>query len=226
MISTRPLFLVLLMSLIVWTSCESEDAADVNQQRIETNYTLAYNAGDRKTTASASFLFGSTFLKINSPSSITFDDDRLKETEILGIVDYQKSYGTKVPSGTFVYTNNDGVVYRNTLSLPADIDLPSSLTELSIAEGARITWEGAPLKSGETITFHLSGDGGDFYASIGLVNATFIEIDSADIQATLLGQCGMSISRSFSGSLAEATEEGGVAHSQITSETYAVNVVD
>ncbi|WP_421890289.1 hypothetical protein [Marinoscillum sp.] len=226
MISTRPLLIALLMSSVIWISCESEDAADVNQQRIETNYTLSYQAGDNKTTASASFLFGSTFLKINSPGSITFDGDRLKETEILGIVDYQKSYSAKVAGGTFVYTNNDGEVYENTLSLPADIDLPASLTELSIAEGAKIAWEGAPLKSGETITFHLSGDGGDFYASISLVNATFIEIDSADIHATLLGQCGMSISRSFTGSLAEATEEGGVAHAQVTSETYAVNVVE
>lgn len=219
-------FTTVLSSLLVWTSCQSEDAADVNQERIETNYHLVYDASEDETIASASFTFGSTFLKLNSPSEVLFEEDRLRETEILGIVDYRKAYNGEVLSGTFAYTNNEGNTYENTITITDRIDLPASITELSISEGGVIEWIGGAVQSGETVSFHLTNDAHFFVESVSAVNATSLVVRANAIQPELLGQCSMRIERAHKQNLEEAPDAGGNGYGQYFSEEYVVMVTE
>jgi hypothetical protein len=130
--------LILILTSIIWSGCISEDAEDVNQERIRTNYLLQYNAGTERTYVSASFIFGSTFLKLNSPSGVTFNDQSLKETEILGIVSYDRTFNGEVDEAKFVYENSEANIFENTLELAAPIDLSDTITQISISQGALI----------------------------------------------------------------------------------------
>lgn len=99
----RTIFLIGIGLVIVFISCESEDAADVNQQRIETSYYLSYDQKLDETEARAVFTFGSTYLKLNAPSKVLFGGDKLRESEILGIVGNSRKYDGLINSG-ILYT--------------------------------------------------------------------------------------------------------------------------
>lgn len=222
---TSPILFALGMAaLSVWTSCESEDAADVNQQRIQTDYSISYDTSKDQTLVWAQFRFGSTFLKLNHPSSVTFENDKLREEEILGVVQYRKQYSGEVTSGTFRYVNSEEDDYQNTLSLPSVIDLPATLPEFSMADGVTIKWEGDPVQNGETITLYLSNDNHLFMETTTVVGATMIQVEAGKIQSELLGECQVKIGRVFRTSLDEAPEEGGFGRSEFTSEAVGVVV--
>ncbi|HBH48606.1 MAG TPA: hypothetical protein DDX98_08195, partial [Bacteroidales bacterium] len=76
----KPLFIPFLILALLFVSCEREDSADVNQDRIYTIYSLVYEADQDITYARAWFQFGSavgTLLELSEPSNVSFNDQRL-----------------------------------------------------------------------------------------------------------------------------------------------------
>lgn len=218
------LFTTCFAGLMILASCESEDVADVNQEKVETTYSLIYKAKYDETTASANFKFGSTYLKLSSPSEVLFNDHRLQEDEVLGIVTYDKTFNGVV-EGEFYYRNNDKNVYRNELMLSA-VDLPSALKEISMSDLVLIQWIGEPVQAHETVSVHIWNDQQNFWVGVDDINATSVQVRGADIPVELLGQSTIQIDRTFLKSLDQAPEEGGLGKSQWLSQEYSIKIVE
>ncbi len=142
-------------------SCQTEDSASVNQDRIFTTYELYYDANTDKTTARATFRFGSavgTNLELSSPAEARFDNDVLSFNSIIGA--YEKEYPGFKTQGTFRYTNNDNEVYTNQVGVLKTIAFPANFpTSISRANAFTITWVGDALAAGERVDVVLTRAG-------------------------------------------------------------------
>jgi hypothetical protein len=217
--------LILILTSIIWSGCISEDAEDVNQERIRTNYLLQYNAGTERTYVSASFIFGSTFLKLNSPSGVTFNDQSLKETEILGIVSYDRTFNGEVDEAKFVYENSEANIFENTLELAAPIDLSDTITQISISQGALIPWVGNKSGARENIELIINNGDVSFYDYIEALNATSFEIKPNELNINLTGAATIRMNRRLEMNLDETPDAGGSGSSIWESEEYAIQIV-
>lgn len=142
-------------------SCQTEDSASVNQDRIFTTYELYYDANTDKTTARATFRFGSavgTNLELSSPAEARFDNDVLSFNAIIGA--YEKEYPGFKTQGTFRYTNNDNEVFTNQVGGLKPIAFPADFpTAISRSNAFTITWVGDALAAGERVDVVLTSAG-------------------------------------------------------------------
>ena len=68
-----------LFAAILFMACPIEDSADVNQDKIYTDYEVFYNSNTDKTQVLARFRFGGatgTLLELNEPAEVYFDEDK------------------------------------------------------------------------------------------------------------------------------------------------------
>ncbi len=216
---------LLIVSTIFWVGCVSENAEDVNQKRIKTNYDLNYDASTKVTEASARFLFGSTYLKLNSPSEVLCNEQSMKRKDLLGIISYERDYNGVLEVARFVYRNEDADVFENTIELPNSIDLSDTITQLSISRGGLIPWLGEKSGSGEKVELSISNGDESYYDFIEAINASAIEIKPNELSANLLGMATIHITRRFDFNLEETPEAGGTGSSTWRSEDYAIKIV-
>lgn len=213
------------ISTLFLLSCDPEPSVDVNQDRIKTDYYVSYNDNDEETEASAQFWFGSTPLKITSPAQILAEDVSLKKRDILGFVDYGKTFGEYLPSVTFEYIDHDARTFTNTASVPVEIQLPSSLTSISRSEDLVITWEGEPVQAGESVLLEIiDGDAywTDSNSNVGS-NSFFLAANSLD--AEFDGTLKLKITRSKEYELQEYPRGGQITGSYV-SKKITVEIVD
>jgi hypothetical protein len=154
----KPLFIPFLILALLFVSCEREDSADVNQDRIYTIYSLVYEADQDITYARAWFRFGSavgTLLELSEPSNVSFNDQRLSFQNAFAY--YEKSLPGKTMSGSFFWEDYDGLQFNNAVSMK-EIDFPSDLTEISQDQSFELFWEGMPLKNDEYVAVAINGN--------------------------------------------------------------------
>lgn len=110
--------------LALVSGCAKELSSKVAQDRIYTDYRLVYDDTSRELKGTATFYFGNstgTFLELDGASQVTFDGTLMtKNVTLLNSVSYESTLGSPSASQlsgdhTFVYTNNDGVKYTNSL---------------------------------------------------------------------------------------------------------------
>ena len=97
---------MMLFSALAFTSCQTEDSADVNQDKIYTDYELFYNSNTDKTQVVARFRFGGplgTLLELNDPASVKFDGEDVPFNALYS--GHFKEFSGQVLEGTFLYTN-------------------------------------------------------------------------------------------------------------------------
>ena len=171
----------LLIGTLTLFSCEGEDSAEVNQDRIYTDYELFYDADEDITRAIARFRLGSrvgTVLQLNNPALVTFDGEELTyNATFLGHV---KRFAGRKTGGTFVYTNVDGKKFTNQVPQHESIAFPDNLTEISKSSAFSMRWKGEPLGRNERVgVFIGSWAWGD--------DALFVEFDNG-ANSILMGQ--------------------------------------
>ncbi|MEZ4686129.1 MAG: hypothetical protein R3B47_08705 [Bacteroidia bacterium] len=135
-----------LTSLFVLGSCDVEDSADVNQNKIYAVYEAFYNHNTDKTWVVARFRFGGptgTLLELNDPAEVTFDGDKLGWNPLF--FGHFKEYAGRISQGTFSYTNVDGDVFNNDLQPTDSIAFQDSFTTLRKGQANSIVWEGPLL---------------------------------------------------------------------------------
>ncbi|MFY0643463.1 MAG: hypothetical protein JXR19_03275 [Bacteroidia bacterium] len=145
------------VAMMLLTSCAKEDSANVEQDSIYSIYTLVYKQKEAKTTASATFRFGGatgTLLELKDPASATFESDLLLYNGLTG--EHKKEYAGIVKSGSFMYTNTDGNVYKNTTRVMDTIAFPT-IDTIDASMAYDFSWVGNPLASGETISLTIDG---------------------------------------------------------------------
>ncbi|MEQ8473814.1 MAG: hypothetical protein RIC35_21640 [Marinoscillum sp.] len=213
-----------MIGIITLVSCESEDAEDVSQQKIETNYSLIYDEAANETTASASFKFGSTSLRLNTPSEVLFNDASLHEDNALGLITYERTFNGVV-DGEFRYRNNDNDVYVNVYTLTS-VALPESLTQVSLSELIQIKWIGLPIRANESISLRIWNDITSYYVTMDDINATTLQVRGAQMPVELLGQCTIQVDRTFEKRPDQAPDKGGSGKSQWNGPEYSIMVVE
>lgn len=148
-----------LCAAVIFTACNREDSSNVNQDTIWAWYRIEYDANSDITYARATFRFSNfsgTKLELAENASITFNGEPLVWQNAIAY--YEKEYAGLVQSGTFVYTDNDGSVFSNSVLMPGEIGFPADLDSLSIGSAFNLNWTGDALQDGERVDLTLSGD--------------------------------------------------------------------
>ncbi|MFN7118125.1 MAG: hypothetical protein ACK4TA_15100 [Saprospiraceae bacterium] len=149
------LFALAIISTL-FTACESEESASVDQNKIYTTYELLYDQNTDKTYARAQFRFGNalgTILQLSAPAEVRFNNDVLDYKPILAY--YEKEYAGKITSGTFTYEGTDGVAYSNSVNGLPNIDFPANFTAVTRNQANDFAWTGSPLAAREEVFLFL-----------------------------------------------------------------------
>jgi hypothetical protein len=167
------ILLLALCGTIFFTACQTEQSADVNQDRIYTQYELYYNAEEDITYARAWFRFGKatgTQLELSSPSQVTFEGETLAFIDLLGF--YEKKIAGYKEKGIFKWEDTDGKVFENTIQItPIQMGaIPDSVVRTAAFD---IPWTGNPLATDEAVVVWVNGSGeGDAQAALTVEEGT------------------------------------------------------
>jgi hypothetical protein len=207
----RNLLALLLLFALMTTACHTENSADVNQDRIFTQYELFYNANEDITYARAWFRFGSatgTQLELTSPSQVEFEGDKLSFVKLLGY--YEKKIAGYKKSGTFKWEDTAGAAFENTVTIH-EINYGAVPDSVSRTGAFSIPWTGDPLGDTELVGAWINGEKeGDAQAAATIEKGASALIIPADKMAKIGAGTGtIYMDRRFSPELEQATSAGG-----------------
>lgn len=195
-------------------SCDKEDSSDVNQQKIWTSYEVFYNQNDDKTHAIARFRFGGptgTLLELTDSTSanVTYNGTEMPYSNIWG-GHHLEFAGSQTP-GTFVYTNNDGDVYTNSVPAGNTIAYEAGFDTITKGSAQTFTWNGTALAADEKVAVFVGswtwGEDALFYTEDD--GATSLVMGVTQMQNLALGTSTVYMDRKTEVDLAEGTPEGG-----------------
>jgi hypothetical protein len=209
---TSLLFIMVIVAgyVSLFTACKSEPSSDVNQDKIYTEYNLYYDGNADKTYASASFKFSNitgTLLELDDPSTVTFNGDIL--TFNTGLAYYQKEYAGLISSGTFVWTDLNGLSFTNTISMKP-IDFPAVVDSIDRDSSFELPWVGDSITTDENVTLTMA----DASASVQIfyqndINSQSIILAKNQLQLLLAGNSTMNFDRKYQPALTEKNTAGG-----------------
>lgn len=200
----------LIMGLIV--SCAREDSDSVDQDKIYASYVLEYNTNNDITYARSNFHFSNalgTKLELVDPATITVDGETIPFKQ--GLAYYEKTFTGVKSSGDFVYTDVDGNVFSNTVTMVPTIDFSNLPDTLSRSSSFELQWIGDPVASDEVVTITINGSGeGDakIFTQTG-VGANSITLPATQLQDLGLENATFFIRRSKNVEAVEVTSAGG-----------------
>lgn len=219
--------------LLASTGCAKTASSNINPSQVYTAYSVSYRYGgagapvDSSTailSLSATFnIAGSTgtYLELDGQSGIAVNGSPLTEKEdFIDQVNYthEKNGAVDADASTpyvFVYTDNDGKQYQNTLTLPAAIQVTNSPgSSYPLTSSLHVDWSSAnSVSTSENLTAYLESTNGTFLASSdgspssGTTGQTVFDLES--LQTATPGPALLSICREQYGSPAQAPAVGG-----------------
>ena len=193
-------------------SCEEEDSVNVAQDRIASYYEVAYNANTDVTRVLASFRFGEnalgTPLELTEPANVLFNDQVLPYNRFA--LGHAVDLAGEVETGTFIYTNNEGTEYRNSIPSYDTIAFPVDFDTLSKSSASTLTWEGEPLGPDELVSvFLFDTDTEDALFITSTEGATSVILPRDQIERLTLGQNTFRMERRKEISTVDGTPAGG-----------------
>lgn len=202
----------LLLSSLLFTSCEVENSSDVNQDKIYADYEVFYNSNTDKTQIVARFRFGGptgTLLELTDPASVTFDGEELPFNVLFS--GHVKEVSGELNGGDFLYTNVDGETFENTVPLYNEIAFPEGVDTISKSNPYELQWEGSSLGTNEFAGVFLGSWtwGQDALAIEGAEGATSITIGTNNMSNLATGNSTAILDRWTGMELNEGTSEGG-----------------
>lgn len=155
----RIFLLIIGVALIGLTSGCKDDEPEGENFNVWAYHKLVYNAESDKTYARTTFRYNGMngdLIQLVSEASITFNGAALNW--INANSSYEKQFDGLVESGTFAYTDSDGNVYSNSISLPSPIGFQSGLDSLSVNADYELNWTGEALQINERVELTLSAE--------------------------------------------------------------------
>jgi hypothetical protein len=225
------IFILLLLSSILFTACPIEDSADVNQDKIYTDYEVFYNSNTDKTQVLAKFRFGGatgTILELKDPAEVYFKGDKLPFKPLYG--GHFKEYAGRITEGTFRYTNTDSVVYFNEIPDAETIDFPDELDRDTLTKSTAytFTWIGTPLKENQSVGVFVGswtwGQDALFYENA--VGATNIIMGTHQLGNLPAGSSTWFLDRATQVQVTEGTAEGGYVRAKYRAKNIEVIMVE
>lgn len=156
----KHILFVALGTLFLTSACKKEDSDTVDQDKIYASYVLEYNSNQDVTFARSNFHFSNAFgtkLELVPPAEVTVDGDIIPFKQALAY--YEKEYNGVKSSGNFKYSDVDGNVFNNSVTMVPSIDFDGTLDSLSRSSNYMLTWVGDPVQTGEVVTVTIDGNG-------------------------------------------------------------------
>lgn len=221
--------LIMLAALsFLMLSCDKEDSADVNQDKIYAVYELFYNKNTDKTTAICRLRFGGptgTLLEATGNAGVTFNGDVMPYSILYS--GHAKEYAGLISSGTFVYTNVDGVARTNSAPSMDLISFPSSFTSITKSSANTLTWVGNALGANERAEFFIGtpewGQDALFFATG--QGSTNIVLGVNQLANVSEGNATCILDRVNEVVATQVTEEGGVSRSRYRALNQDITVL-
>lgn len=214
-----------LFAATLFLACPIEDSADVNQDKIYTDYEVFYNSNTDKTQVVAKFRFGGatgTILELNEPAEVYFNDDKLPFKPIFG--GHFKEYAGRITDGTFTYTNTDSVTYVNEIPQVDVIAHPTGLDTLSKSNAYTYTWDGVAIKENQSVGIFVGswtwGQDALFFENS--LDATNIVMGTNKLGNLPDGTSTWYLDRATQIQVSEGTSEGGFVRAKYRAENIEV----
>jgi hypothetical protein len=199
-------------SLCLFTSCEKADSADVNQDKIYSEYELFYDENQDKTYASAIFKFNSvigTQLQLTAPSEIKFNGDIIPYDPIFAY--YRKAYAGQINSGTFTFKDKKGVAYVNMVTIAAAIGNPV-IDTIRRTGAFTYIWLSDSCKNNESVGLTIGNNINPLNFQVFLqntVNSGNLVLPLAQLNQLPIGKSYCQLDRQFETNAQSATSTGG-----------------
>lgn len=198
------------LGMTLLSSCGSESADDVAQDRIYTFFRFIYDAKDNTTTAEARFTFGNltgTRLTLGTNSSITCNGQPLTQaTELVTLPYYTAEFSGKVTSGEFIWTDNDGLSFTNTITIADSLDYPDGLTTIDRSSSFDLEWKGVAVNPSEDVRCIINSVNVFTQAING---STVVTLPTSRLSNIAAGTANFDLNRVKNVQLAQKTDAGG-----------------
>lgn len=196
----------------VLNSCAKENASDVNQEKIYTDYEVFYDKNSDVTNVLARFRFGGptgTILELDSTAYVMFNQDTLAYNAFY--TGHFKQYAGRLTSGTFKYKNTDGSIYQNSVPASDTIAFSPSFTALQKSQAQTITWVGSPLAANQGVGVYIGtwAWDQDALAYNNLDGATNIILGVNQMAGLTVGSATAFMERTTEVNVSQGTSKGG-----------------
>ncbi|MGH1337886.1 MAG: hypothetical protein ACRBFS_17325 [Aureispira sp.] len=196
MLSLRlPLLFVVVLILLLPSCRKATSSNEVQQNKIETVFTVIYNNFNKTTSATARFSVYNLantgqFLELSNNATILFDGNPMIWNSESRKYEWNSPVGNGLSSGTFSYTNNNGETYLNTVTA-YPITLPTDLDTIPKDSAYDLTWVGDVSQvnqlfvyATETADYTQEKSLGAYYRAVPYNDAVSITIPQHDLAAT------------------------------------------
>jgi len=205
-------FLLLLLFIsgsIFFHSCKKDT---VDQNKIYTVYELCYNANTNMTYAMASFQENGvtgTFIQLKSPSQVVFNGSVLSYNSTQCY--YESEFSGLVSSGTFTWTDANGLTKTNPISV-TPIAYPASLTTINRNSNYTMSWVGDSISANQSVVLTMtsvSTEGINKTFTQNVINSKSITLSASQLQEFDAGTVQLSLYRQYEPALTQQTAAGG-----------------
>ncbi|MFT4601301.1 MAG: hypothetical protein ACI857_001479 [Arenicella sp.] len=195
-------------------ACTKEDSSDVNQQMIYSDYEVFYNKNEDKTHVVAKFRFGGptgTVLELSDSTnaSVSFEGDVLPFDPWYNA--HHKEYAGNITTGSFSYTNTDGVTYVNAIPSGESIDFPIGFDTINKTAAETVAWAGTALVADQQVSLFVGtwtwGEDALFYTNA--LGATDVVMGINEMSNLAVGSSTVYMDRSTAKDISSGTPEGG-----------------
>lgn len=217
------------VAALALTSCESELASAVDQDRIHTVYELFYNANEDVTKARATFYFGSetgTRLELDGDAGVSFEGEDLNWQQALAY--YEVELAGFRESGSFRFVNTEGAAFTNAVAITAT-DFPAEPADVPRDASYELAWDGPALGEDQTVSLTLlteevAGNDRLFWANDAGMEKILLPRD--DLEKLTVGDATLVLDRFEDGELTEATSAGGKTIGHYRARNAEVQILD
>lgn len=210
-------------------ACDKENASDVNQNKIYTDYEVFYNKNTDKTWVVARFRFGGptgTILELDSGAYVLFNNDTLPYNGIF--MGHYKEYAGQLSSGTFTYHNLNGQNFVNSLPVYDTLAFQAGFDTLRKSQAQTIGWDGSALAPNQGVGIFVGGWtwGDDALAYQDGDGATSLVLGINQMNNLPVGPATVYMDRQTELNLNQATPEGGKIRGKFRAKNRVVQVVN
>ena len=209
-------------------SCSKENASDVNQSKIYSDYEVFYDSNSDKTWVVARFRFGGatgTILELDSTAYVKFNADTLPYNVVFQA--HFKEYAGRVTTGTFTYRNLNNDVYVNTLPAYDTIAFADDFDTIRKSVANTIAWAGSPLAANDNVGIFIGGwQWGQAALKLQTgAGATSMVLGTNETSSLQPGPATCYMDRATDVAITQGTPEGGRIRGKYRARTKVVQVV-
>jgi hypothetical protein len=227
-----PLSLLILCTVLIFTSCTSTEVADskdVSQEQIYQKYYATWDASSNETSIETVFRFGGakgTSLTLSEPSTIHVNGKEMNGQNkfLRGYIYSFNNMSFSTEELEFAFTTTENKRYKNSYNIKSVslADVPDSFYQQS---DLYFSIEGDALGSNEMFILEIKDSkGAEAVFSTDVVGTDRIYVEAEALKELSPGAVNIQIYRQFEADLEDAPEIGGFALIKYLSEIYTSRI--